>query len=66
MAAVTIFFVPLAALIFDLIGRFGDLPRLMGGTGGWEKSKFLILPDRLSSSPFRYMLVNTYQPEYTA
>jgi len=61
MAAVTIFFVPLAALIF----RFGDLLRLMGGTGGWGKSKLLILPDRLSSSPFRYMLVNIYQPEYT-
>ncbi len=30
MAAVTIFFVVLAALIFGLIGRFGDLPRLMG------------------------------------
>lgn len=30
MAAVTVFFVLLAALIFGLIGRFGDLPRLMG------------------------------------
>ena len=30
MAAVPIFFVQLAALIFGLIGRFGDLPRLMG------------------------------------
>jgi putative spermidine/putrescine transport system permease protein len=30
MAAVTVFFVALAALIFGLIGRFGDLPRLMG------------------------------------
>lgn len=30
MASVTIFFVVLAALIFGLIGRFGDLPRLMG------------------------------------
>jgi putative spermidine/putrescine transport system permease protein len=30
MAAVTIAFVLLAALIFGLIGRFGDLPRLMG------------------------------------
>jgi putative spermidine/putrescine transport system permease protein len=30
MAGVTIFFVALAALIFGLIGRFGDLPRLMG------------------------------------
>jgi putative spermidine/putrescine transport system permease protein len=30
MAAVTIFFVLLAALIFGFIGRFGDLPRLMG------------------------------------
>jgi putative spermidine/putrescine transport system permease protein len=30
MAAVTIVFVLLAALIFGLIGRFGDLPRLMG------------------------------------
>jgi putative spermidine/putrescine transport system permease protein len=30
MASVTIFFVLLAALIFGLIGRFGDLPRLMG------------------------------------
>jgi putative spermidine/putrescine transport system permease protein len=30
MASVTIFFVALAALIFGLIGRFGDLPRLMG------------------------------------
>jgi putative spermidine/putrescine transport system permease protein len=30
MAAVTICFVVLAALVFGLIGRFGDLPRLMG------------------------------------
>ncbi len=30
MAAVTIVFVLLAALVFGLIGRFGDLPRLMG------------------------------------
>lgn len=30
MAAVTIVFVALAALVFGLIGRFGDLPRLMG------------------------------------
>ena len=30
MASVTMFFVLLAALIFGLIGRFGDLPRLMG------------------------------------
>jgi len=30
MACVTVAFVLLAALIFGLIGRFGDLPRLMG------------------------------------
>jgi putative spermidine/putrescine transport system permease protein len=30
MASVTVAFVLLAALIFGLIGRFGDLPRLMG------------------------------------
>ncbi len=30
MAAVTLVFVLLAALVFGLIGRFGDLPRLMG------------------------------------
>ena len=39
MAAVPIFFVPLAALIFGLIGRFGDLPRLIGGTGDWGKNQ---------------------------
>ncbi len=30
MACITVAFVVLAALIFGLIGRFGDLPRLMG------------------------------------
>jgi putative spermidine/putrescine transport system permease protein len=30
MASVSVVFVLLAALIFSLIGRFGDLPRLMG------------------------------------
>ena len=30
MAAVSIFFVALAALVFGLIARFGDLPRLLG------------------------------------
>jgi putative spermidine/putrescine transport system permease protein len=30
MACVSVAFVLLAALIFGLIGRFGDLPRLMG------------------------------------
>lgn len=30
MAAVTVVFVLLAALVFGLIGRFGDLPRLLG------------------------------------
>ena len=30
MAAVTVVFVMLAALIFGLIGRFGDLPKLLG------------------------------------
>ena len=30
MASVTVVFVLLAALIFGLIGRFGDLPRLLG------------------------------------
>jgi putative spermidine/putrescine transport system permease protein len=30
MAAVTLIFVLIAALVFGLIGRFGDLPRLMG------------------------------------
>jgi putative spermidine/putrescine transport system permease protein len=38
MASVTIFFVVLAALIFGLIGRFGDLPRLMGALAPESRS----------------------------
>jgi putative spermidine/putrescine transport system permease protein len=30
MAVVSVIFVGLAALVFGLIGRFGDLPRLLG------------------------------------
>jgi putative spermidine/putrescine transport system permease protein len=30
MASVSIFFVAIAALVFSLIARFGDLPRLLG------------------------------------
>ena len=37
MAAVSVFFVALAVLIFGLIGRFGDLPRLMGAMPSEEK-----------------------------
>ncbi len=37
MAAVSIFFVVLAALIFGLIGRFGDLPRLLGAMPAEEE-----------------------------
>jgi putative spermidine/putrescine transport system permease protein len=40
MAAVPIFFVQLAALIFGLIGRFGDLPRLMGALAVGKKANF--------------------------
>lgn len=36
MAAVAVAFVALAALIFGLIARFGDLPRLLGAYGGRE------------------------------
>ncbi len=36
MAAVSILFVALAALVFGLIARFGDLPRLMGA---WSSSE---------------------------
>lgn len=37
MASVSIFFVALAALIFGLIARFGDLPKLLGALSGDEK-----------------------------
>ncbi len=37
MAAVTVVFVLLAAVIFGLIGRFGDLPKLLGALGPEEK-----------------------------
>jgi putative spermidine/putrescine transport system permease protein len=30
MASVSIFFVVIAAVVFGLIARFGDLPRLLG------------------------------------
>jgi len=30
MGVVSVFFVVLAAVIFSLIGRYGDLPRLLG------------------------------------
>src|SRR3546814_3812329 len=36
MAAVSVLFVALAALIFGLIGRFGDLPKLLGA---WTPEK---------------------------
>lgn len=36
MAAVAVVFVLLAALIFGLIARFGDLPKLLGAYGGRE------------------------------
>jgi putative spermidine/putrescine transport system permease protein len=34
MAAVTVVFVAFATLVFGLVGRFGDLPRLLGAWGG--------------------------------
>lgn len=34
MASISVFFVALAALIFGLVAKFGDLPRLLGA---WEK-----------------------------
>ena len=37
MASVTVVFVLLAALIFGLIGRFGDLPKLLGAMNPEEK-----------------------------
>jgi putative spermidine/putrescine transport system permease protein len=37
MAAVTVVFVLLAALIFGLIGRFGDLPKLLGALNPEDK-----------------------------
>lgn len=37
MASVTIFFVVLAAVVFSLIARFGDLPRLLGALSSGEK-----------------------------
>jgi putative spermidine/putrescine transport system permease protein len=36
MAAVTVFFVALAGLIFGLVARFGDLPRLLGAWSSEE------------------------------
>ncbi|MBI1619778.1 ABC transporter permease [Aquamicrobium zhengzhouense] len=37
MASVSIFFVVLAAIIFSLIARFGDLPKLLGALSGGDK-----------------------------
>ena len=37
MASVTIFFVAVAALVFGLIARFGDLPKLLGALSGDDK-----------------------------
>jgi putative spermidine/putrescine transport system permease protein len=37
MAAVAVFFVAIAALVFGLIARFGDLPRLMGAMPDAER-----------------------------
>ncbi|MSP83832.1 MAG: ABC transporter permease [Alphaproteobacteria bacterium] len=37
MASVTVVFVALAALIFGLVARFGDLPRLLGALGPRER-----------------------------
>jgi putative spermidine/putrescine transport system permease protein len=37
MASVTVVFVLLAALIFGLIGRFGDLPKLLGALNPEER-----------------------------
>ena len=37
MAAVSIFFVAVAALVFGLIARFGDLPRLLGAWSADER-----------------------------
>ena len=37
MAAISVVFVALAALIFGLVARFGDLPRLMGAWGATER-----------------------------
>jgi putative spermidine/putrescine transport system permease protein len=37
MAAVTVVFVAIAALVFGLIARFGDLPRLLGAWAAKEK-----------------------------
>ncbi len=37
MASVSIFFVAIAALVFGLIARFGDLPRLLGAMSSADK-----------------------------
>lgn len=37
MASVSVFFVALAALVFGLIARFGDLPKLLGALSGDDK-----------------------------
>lgn len=37
MAAVSVFFVALAAVVFGLIARFGDLPKLLGALTGDEE-----------------------------
>jgi putative spermidine/putrescine transport system permease protein len=34
MAAVTVFFVAIAAVIFAAVARFGDLPKLLGAWSG--------------------------------
>ncbi len=37
MAVVAVLFALLAALILSLVGRFGNLPRLLGALGPGEK-----------------------------
>jgi putative spermidine/putrescine transport system permease protein len=37
MAAVAVLFVGLAAIVFGLVARFGDLPRLLGAWTGDER-----------------------------
>jgi putative spermidine/putrescine transport system permease protein len=37
MAAVAVLFVGLAAVVFGLVARFGDLPRLLGAWGAEER-----------------------------
>ena len=37
MASVSVLFVAVAAAVFGLIARFGDLPKLLGNLSGDEK-----------------------------